>query len=76
MARRPIVRVVITEGGPGSRKGTRWPWVLRAYDERGDLRSGTEDFNRAYIERKAAEWFPGVPVEYQKRSADRSRRTR
>jgi hypothetical protein len=63
----PIVRVVITEIDSGRRKSTRW--VLRAYDDQGHLRTGIAEptTDRAYVERKAAEWYPGIPVEYQKR---------
>ena len=70
--RRPIVRIVIHEGGPGKRRGTLIPWVAIAYDERGDIRSRVTDPRRAYVEAKVAEWWPGVPVEYVSRSTQSS----
>ena len=69
--RHPVIRVVATEGAPGS-------WTFKAYDDQGHLRSGmTAESDRAYVDRKIAEWYPGVPVEYVRRSSrDPVRRTK
>jgi hypothetical protein len=61
--RHPIVRVVISGGGPGRRRGTRIPWIARAYDDQGWLRSKVEDLDRGYVDRKIAEWWPDATVE-------------
>jgi hypothetical protein len=36
---------------------------MKAYDDRGHLRSGMEATDCAYVTRKTEEWLPGVPVE-------------
>lgn len=55
--RRPIARVVVTRGRHG--------YTVKAYDGRGDLRSGIQaPATRAYVEQKIDEWWPGVPVEW------------
>lgn len=56
--RHPIVRVVITEVSPGQ-------CSMKAYDDRGHLRSGLEPTDCSYAAHKAEEWFPGVPVEHK-----------
>lgn len=66
----PIVRVVITE--VGGEKCT-----AMAYDDRGYQRTGwTSAAPCAWIERKVEEWYPGVPVEREKKAPQQRRRKR
>lgn len=63
--RSPITRVVIIEGAQPN------AWTAKVYDSSG-LRSGiTTGSTREYVERKIAEWFPGVPVEYKLHASKR-----
>ena len=58
MLRRPkLARVVVYDGGPNN-------WTAKVYDEEGYLRSGiTAPSSQEWVERKIAEWYPGLPVE-------------
>jgi hypothetical protein len=60
IARHPITRIVVHQDARGL--------YAKAYDDRGWLRSGIgvpgAPVDRAYIERKAAEFWPGVPIEW------------
>jgi len=65
----PIVRIVLQKGDPSlqrqgaSKHDALNNWVAKAYDSNGHLRSRIDDPNRAYVEKKIAEWWPGIPVE-------------
>ena len=50
----PITRVEIHQDRSG--------WHAKAYDARGDLRSAVNAPDRAYVDRKIAEFWPEVPV--------------
>jgi hypothetical protein len=66
VARHPIVRVVITKAGNQC--------TMIAYDDRGWQRSGwTTPTDCTWIEQKAEEWFPGVPIERVNARAVRDR---
>jgi hypothetical protein len=61
------VRVVISK--VGSRTCT-----AKVYDNNGHLMSGFQSpTDCEYVERKIAEWFPGVPIEREERSKRRAR---
>lgn len=66
----PITRVVIQQGDPNlqrqgyTKQQALTNWVAKVYDSEGNLRSGVNSPDKEYVEKKIAEWFPGVPVEY------------
>ena len=68
--RHPIVRVVITDVGGGK-------CTSKAYDGRGYLRAGISNpSDCAYVAAKAEEWWPGVPVDHEKREPPPRQRRR
>ena len=60
--RHPVVRVVVKKARNEATEGREL--IAYAYDDRGYKVSQVMG-SRAYVDQKIAEWWPGVPVEYE-----------